>query len=100
MLLRKIQSQNGGEVRGSKAVDFNDFIDRFTSSAVSSDVYVLQKIVGHRQIDTGADKVREYKVRWKYTMNTSKYVLRHHEADLSHDSHRPRSNTTRSVTSR
>ena len=46
---------------GYSAVEFNNFVDQFTYEAVQSEVYVLDKVTGHRETEGGI----EYRCKWK-----------------------------------
>ena len=50
MLLRQIQPANTDGGRGSTAVEFDAFVDKFSGSGTTDDVYVISKLVGHRTV--------------------------------------------------
>ena len=63
MLLRQMETET--DAQSSSAVDFDAFVDRFSSDAANDDVYEMSSIRGHRMVDTGGKQVLEYRVRWK-----------------------------------
>jgi len=63
MLLRKMEAETAMITGGT--VDFDTFVDRFSTDAPAEDVHELSKIVTHRTVKTGGGYVKEYKVRWK-----------------------------------
>ena len=63
MLLRQMETET--DAQSSSAVDFDAFVDRFSSDAATDDVHEMSSIRRHRTVETGGKQVLEYKVRWK-----------------------------------
>ena len=52
-------------MEAKSVVDFDQFVDRFSSKGVSDEVHIMTKVVDHRDVKTTGAGVREYRVRWK-----------------------------------
>jgi len=63
MLLRQMETET--DAQSSNAVDFDAFVDRFSSDAATDVVHEMPSIRRHRTVETGGKQVLEYKVRWK-----------------------------------
>jgi hypothetical protein len=63
MLLRQMETET--DAVSSSAVDFDAFVDRFSSVAATEDVHEMSSIRRPRTVETGGKQLLEYKVRWK-----------------------------------
>ena len=45
----------------SSVLEFDNFVDQFSSQAARSEVYIIEKLIAHR----GEKEKREYRVKWK-----------------------------------